>query len=98
LALDVCQAILKMLMFGKSKDLTEIARIYGGLAFLGALPGSPAEAVLERGDVVVAVNGIPTPDVVSFLKARQARTGGASVRYIRAGVEREAELVWGVPD
>lgn len=85
-------------MFMKSKDLTEIARIYGGLAFLGALPGSPAEAELERGDVVIAVNGMPTPDISSFLKARGLRVGGASVRYIRAGVEREAELVWGTPD
>jgi S1-C subfamily serine protease len=82
----------------KSKDFHELARIYGGLAFLGALPGSPAEGELQRGDVVVAVNGVPTPDVMSFLEARQLRANGATVRYIRAGVEREADLVWGESD
>jgi S1-C subfamily serine protease len=76
-------------------DFFQIAKIYGGLAFLGALPGSPADrARLRRGDVVIAVNGSPTPDLAAFLRARQEREGGATVRYIRDGAENEVELVW----
>jgi S1-C subfamily serine protease len=78
----------------KSSDFYEIAKIYGGLAFLGGLPGSPAAAELRRGDVVVAVNGKATPDLASFIEARSLREGSATVRYIRDGEEREVELVW----
>ena len=76
-------------------DFFQIAKIYGGLAFLGALPGSPADrARLRRGDVVVAVNGCPTPDLSAFLRAREQRDGSATVRFIRDGAENEVELVW----
>lgn len=79
----------------KNSDFYQVAEIYGGLAFLGSLPGSPAEAAqLQRGDVVISVNGIPTPDLTSFLRARQAREGAATVVYIRDGVENQADLVW----
>jgi S1-C subfamily serine protease len=79
----------------KLRDLFEIARIYGGLAYLGSMRGSPAErARLRHGDVVLAVNGIPTPDLLAFLHARNQRKGGATVRYVRDGVESEVELVW----
>jgi C-terminal processing protease CtpA/Prc len=79
----------------KIGDFFQIAKIYGGLAYLGSMPGSPAErARLQRGDVVVSVNGIPTPDIVAFIHARSQRDGGATVRYIRGGVENEVELVW----
>lgn len=81
--------------FLKLTDFFEIARIYGGLAYLGSIRGSPAEkARLKRGDVVLAVNGIPTPDLRSFLQARAQRDDGATVRFVRDGVEREVELVW----
>src|SRR5690348_6296792 len=80
--------------FMKAADFQTIAKIYGGLPFLGAIPGSPAERVLRRGDVVISVNGMPTPDFDAFIQARELRTGSATVCYIRDGVEREAELVW----
>lgn len=84
--------------FLKITDFFEIARIYGGLAYLGSIRGSPAEkARLKRGDVVLAVNGVPTPDLMSFLQARALREGGATVRFVRDGVEREVELVWESP-
>jgi S1-C subfamily serine protease len=79
----------------KIGDFFRIAEIYGGLAYLGSMPGSPAErARLQRGDVVVSVNGIPTPDIVAFIHARSTRDSGATVRHIRGGVENEVELVW----
>jgi S1-C subfamily serine protease len=63
---------------------------------MGSIPGSPAErARLQLGDVVVSVNGIPTPDLVAFIRARSQRDGAATVRYVRGGVENEVELVWG---
>jgi S1-C subfamily serine protease len=80
--------------FLKTSDFYEIAKIYGGLPFLGALPGSPAATELRRGDVVMSVNGIPTPDLAAFIEARKLREGRLTVRYIRDGVERQAELVW----
>jgi S1-C subfamily serine protease len=79
----------------KNSDFFAIAKIYGGLAYLGSIAGSPAErARLRRGDVVLAVNGHPTPDLMSFLHARSKREGGATVRFVRDGVEQEVELVW----
>ena len=72
-----------------------MARIYGGMPFWGALPGSAAErAGLRWGDIVLAVNGMPTPDCDSFVQARQQREGGALVRYVRDGVEHEVDLTW----
>jgi len=77
------------------REFLEVARIYGGLAYLGSIRGSPAErARLRRGDVVLAVNGISTPDLVAFIHARAQRKGSATVRFVRDGVEREVDLVW----
>lgn len=79
----------------KLTDVFAIAKIYGGLAYLGSIEGSPAEkARLRRGDVVLAVNGMKTPDLMSFLQARRLREGGCIVRYLRDGVEHEVELTW----
>ena len=77
------------------REFLEVARVYGGLAYLGSIRGSPAErARLRRGDVVLAVNGISTPDFVAFIHARAQRKGSATVRFVRDGVEREVDLVW----
>jgi S1-C subfamily serine protease len=43
-----------------------------GLVVLESLPGSVAKAAgLERGDVIISVNGVPTPDLESFIRARR---------------------------
>ncbi len=79
----------------RTPDAVKIASIYGGLAFLSSVPGSPAErAGMKPGDVVIAVNGVPTPDVAAFVDARARRKDGATVRFLRDGAEREVELVW----
>ena len=79
----------------RTSDVVKIAGIYGGLAFLNSVPGSPAErAGLRPGDVVIAVNGIPTPDVDAFVDARGRRQDGATIRFLRNGTEREVELRW----
>ncbi|HKQ69892.1 MAG TPA: PDZ domain-containing protein [Polyangiaceae bacterium] len=79
----------------RTSDFFKMARIYGGLPYLSSLPGSAAErAGLRWGDVVVAINGQPTPDVDSFVQARALREGGATVRFMRDGAELEVELTW----
>jgi S1-C subfamily serine protease len=81
--------------FMTGANVATMAKIYGGVPFLASLPGSPAErAGLRWGDIVLAVNGIPTPDCDAFLQARSERDGGATVRFVRDGVEREVELEW----
>lgn len=75
--------------------IEKIAAIYGGMPLLSTLPDSPAaRAGLRWGDVVIAVNGLPTPDVNAFVRARESRTGAALVRFVRDGKEREVELSW----
>ena len=72
-----------------------MAKIYGGIPNLGSLPGSPAEkAGLRWGDIVLAVNGMATPDTDAFVEARKLRTGGAAVRFVRDGKETEVDLAW----
>lgn len=81
--------------FMSQETMVKMAKIYGGMPLLACLPNSPAErAGLQWGDVVVAINGLPTPDVQSFANARASREGGAMVRFVRDGKEREVELIW----
>lgn len=75
--------------------IEQIAKIYNGLPLLSCLPDSPAaRAGLRWGDIVLAVNGMPTPDAMAFVKARESRQGAALVRFVRDGREQEIELVW----
>jgi S1-C subfamily serine protease len=79
----------------RTPDAVKIANIYGGLAFLSCVPGSPAErAGMKPGDIVMSVNGVPTPDVDAFVGARARRQDGATVRFLRDGKECEVELRW----
>jgi S1-C subfamily serine protease len=79
----------------RPSDFAKMAEIYGGLPLFASLPGSAAErAGLRRGDIVISVNGLPTPDMDAFVRARSVRDDLAVVRYVRDGVEREAVLSW----
>ena len=81
--------------FVTTANLMEMARIYGGMPLLLTLPDSPAaRAGLRWGDIVLAVNGVPTPDADAFVAARKVREGAATVRFVRDGRESEVELVW----
>jgi S1-C subfamily serine protease len=81
--------------FMSAAVLERIAKIYNGLPLLACLPDSPAaRAGLRWGDIVLSVNGIPTPDAATFVRARKARSGGALVRFVREGCEHEVELSW----
>jgi S1-C subfamily serine protease len=74
--------------------LTELAEALGGLPVYGSLPGSAAErAGIRYGDVLMSVDGQPTPSWDAYLKARQSSGPSITVRLFRDGAELSVELV-----
>lgn len=70
------------------KQLEEIAETVQGVPVWGCLPGSTAaEAGVRYGDIVLSVNGMPTPGIDEYLQARKLRTDGFELRLFRAGTE-----------
>lgn len=70
------------------KQLEEIAAAVQGVPVWGCLPGSTAaEAGVRYGDIVLAVNGIPTPSIVEYLEGRKLRSDGFELRIFRDGAE-----------
>jgi S1-C subfamily serine protease len=70
------------------KQLEEIAATVKGVPVWGCLPGSTAaEAGVRYGDIVLAVNGVPTPTIVEYLEGRKLRTDGFELRLFRDGAE-----------
>jgi len=70
------------------KQLEEIAATVHGIPVWGCLPGSTsAEAGVRYGDIVLAVNGVPTPGIDEYLAARALRVDGIELRLFRAGEE-----------
>jgi S1-C subfamily serine protease len=74
-------------------DLSRLASTLGGLPVLGCLAGSSAaNAGVRYGDVLLAVDGIPTPTWGEFLEARSKCKGTMLARIFRNGAEHEIEL------
>jgi S1-C subfamily serine protease len=70
------------------KQLEELAAAINGVAVCGCLPGSTAaDAGVRYGDVVLQVNGVPTPTIDDYLEARKLRTYGYDLRLFRNGSE-----------
>jgi S1-C subfamily serine protease len=70
------------------KQLEEIAATVQGVPVWGCLPGSTAaEAGVRYGDIVVGVNGMPTPGINEYLEARKLRSDGYELRLFRDGQE-----------
>jgi S1-C subfamily serine protease len=70
----------------KWDDVTRIASHLKGVPVLGCRPGSPAaRAGVQYGDILVAVNGVPTPDWASYIEARSLGCGEMRVELFRAG-------------
>lgn len=70
------------------KQLEEMANTVQGVPVLGCLPGSTsAQAGVRYGDIVLSVNGMPTPGIDEYLAARKLRSDGYELRLFRAGVE-----------
>jgi S1-C subfamily serine protease len=72
-------------MFSRAK-LEQLAKVLEGLPVLGCLPGgTAAEAGVRHGDILLAVNGIPTPTIAEFIRARATRADGYELALFRDG-------------
>lgn len=70
------------------KQVEKIAAMVRGIPVWGCLPGSTAaEAGVRYGDIVIAVNGAPTPTINEYLEARKLRSDGYDLRLFRDGQE-----------
>jgi S1-C subfamily serine protease len=69
-----------------NQDVERLARCLNGVPVLGCSWGSVAAMIgLTRGDVVVAVNGVKTPDEMAFNYARSLRDDQLELEVIRDG-------------
>src|SRR5215813_9055977 len=74
-------------------DLTRIADAMGGLPIMGCLKGSPADlAGIRYGDILLSINGTPTPSWSEFFQARRQSKGSILVRVFRQGAEFEVRM------
>jgi len=81
-------------------ELTFLADSLGGLPIMGCSSGSPASrAGLRYGDIVLTVEGVPTPSWAAFFQAtrfvepgRRFGERGVCVRVFRQGTELELSL------
>jgi S1-C subfamily serine protease len=74
-------------------QLARLATTLGGLPILGCLAGSPAEgAGIRYGDILLAVNGIPTGTWDDFLRARSSSDGKLLARVFRQGAEFDVAI------
>lgn len=75
-----------MSMLLKWDDVTRMASRLKGVPVLGCRPNSPAaRAGVRYGDILVAVNGMPTPDWGAYVEARALVRGHMQVELFRAG-------------
>jgi S1-C subfamily serine protease len=71
-----------------TKQIDELAAAVRGVPVRGCVPGSTAaEAGVRYGDIVLAVNGFPTPRLDEYLSARRLRSDGCELRLFRDGQE-----------
>jgi S1-C subfamily serine protease len=72
------------------KDLHKLAAALGGLPVLGCIPNSSANrAGVVSGDILLSVNGRPTPDWMAFVEARSLNDEAMVCEVFRDGVTRE---------
>jgi S1-C subfamily serine protease len=71
-----------------TRQIDEIAVAVRGVPVRGCLPGSTAaKAGVRYGDIVLAVNGFPTPGLDEYRAARNVRRDGCELRLLRDGRE-----------
>ena len=74
-------------------ELVRLAVALGGIPVLACRPVSSAQPVGVRyGDIVLAVNGVKTPDWASFLEARERDGVKMRLALVRDGTRLEIEV------
>jgi S1-C subfamily serine protease len=75
------------------EQLTQVAISLSGLPILGCASGSPAaRAGLRYGDIVLSLNGAPTPSWTAFFEASARADGPLRLSVFRHGRELELTL------
>jgi C-terminal processing protease CtpA/Prc len=73
-------------MMLKWEDVTRMASRLNGVPVFGCRPGSPAaRAGVRYGDILMSVNGQPTPDWASYIEARAKNRAEMRIELFRAG-------------
>ena len=68
------------------REVARLARCLNGVPVVGCGMGSEAARIgLRSGDVVVAVNGVKTPDEMAFSYARSLRDDHLELEVVRDG-------------
>lgn len=79
-------------------DLEKTAKILGGLLIWRTTRnGDAARAGVRPGDILLAINGVATPDAASFMRARQLRDDGVTLELFRFGQHLRVELKFATP-
>lgn len=74
-------------------ELAKLASVLGGLPVLACRVGSPAAcAGVRYGDIVLAVNGVKTPDWATFIEARNKDRARMRLELFRDGAQVEVEI------
>jgi membrane-associated protease RseP (regulator of RpoE activity) len=74
----------------------ELINAFKGVPLLGLMPDSPAElAGMKPGDLIVAVNGVRTEDVVDYLSAKERCKTAMQVVFLRDQIYYQATVHWG---
>ena len=80
-------------MMQSRNQLAQLAAALGGIPVWGCLPGSAAARLGVRyGDVILSVNGRPTPNVDDYIQARNDRPDGLLMVIFRDGREHTLEI------
>jgi S1-C subfamily serine protease len=75
-------------------SLSQLASLLSGLPVYGCLPNSPAErAGVRYGDVLLSVDGQPTPTWEAYLAAREHSGATIRLRLFRDGYEFELDII-----
>ena len=79
----------------KLADLEKMATIMGGvLVGRTSANGPAARSGVHEGDIVLTANGVPTPDLPAFVRARKLRSDGVTLELYRYGQRFTLEVTF----